>query len=51
MFGVENNIYKNQRAVTSARGVQGMSSRQQILFLMQKTQKEANWDMENDSDF
>jgi len=28
-----------------------MSSRQQILFLMQKTQKEANWDMQNDSDF
>ena len=28
-----------------------MSSRQQVLFLLQKTQKEANWDMENDSDF
>lgn len=30
--------------------VQGMSSRQQVLFLMQKTQKEANWNMDNDSD-
>jgi len=39
------NIYKRPNA-----NVKGMSSRQQILFLMQKTQKEANWDMENDSD-
>lgn len=43
---VENNIYKKP-----SMKVGGMSSRQQILFIMQKTQKEANWDMENDSDF
>ncbi len=30
--------------------VQGMSSRQQVLFLMHKTQQQANWDMDNDSD-
>ena len=28
----------------------GMSSRQQVKYLMQKTQKEAGWDMDNDSD-
>jgi len=28
----------------------GMSFRQQVKFLMQKTQGEANWDMENDSE-
>ena len=27
-----------------------MSSRQQVKFLMQKTQQEENWDMDNDSD-
>jgi hypothetical protein len=46
---IENNIYR--RARPNLRGVQGMSSRQQVLFLMQKTQKEANWNMDNDSDF
>jgi hypothetical protein len=30
--------------------MQMKSSRQQIKFLMEKTQKEANWDMDNDSD-
>ena len=50
---VENNIYKTgSRAGTITRGaVSGLSSRQQVLFLMQKTQKEANWNMDNDSDF
>jgi hypothetical protein len=28
----------------------GMSSRQQVKYLMQKTQQEAGWDMDNDSD-
>ena len=28
----------------------GMSARQQVKFLMQKTKDEANWDMDNDSD-
>jgi hypothetical protein len=27
-----------------------MSSRQQVKYLMQKTQQEAGWDMDNDSD-
>lgn len=27
-----------------------MSSRQQVKFLMQKTQQEENWDMDNDSE-
>ena len=27
-----------------------MSSRQQVKYLLQKTQKEAAWDMDNDSD-
>lgn len=43
---MDNNIYKKPNT-----RVHGMSSRQQVLFLLQKTQKEANWDMENDSDF
>ncbi|CDW74666.1 set domain containing protein [Stylonychia lemnae] len=45
-MNIDNNIYKRPTA-----RVQGMSSRQQVLYLLQKTQKEANWDMENDSDF
>lgn len=45
-MNVESNIYKRPAA-----RVTGMSSRQQVLYLMQKTQKEANWDMHNDSDF
>jgi len=28
----------------------GMTSRQQVQFLMQKTQQEADWDMDNDSE-
>jgi hypothetical protein len=50
---VENNIYKSgSRSGNITRGgLSGLSSRQQVLFLMQKTQKEANWNMENDSDF
>ena len=28
----------------------GMSSRQQVKFIMQKTEQEADWDMDNDSD-
>lgn len=45
-MNTENNIYKRP-----TQRVTGMSSRQQVLFLLQKTQKEANWDMDNDSDF
>ena len=45
-MNAESNIYKRPAA-----RVTGMSSRQQVLYLLQKTQKEANWDMENDSDF
>ena len=42
----QNFLYDNRKS----KYLSGMSSRQQVKFLMQKTKEETNWVLENDSD-